>query len=79
MTNTNSSADLQEIGLSFGKFKVYICLREYYFYYLHFTNYEPEAQKGQVQLPSQWDPKHSDSRTYPLNRLIYLPLIFFDV
>lgn len=26
-----------------GKFKVYICLREYDFYYLHFTNYEPEA------------------------------------
>lgn len=43
MTNTHSSADLQEIGLSFGKFKVYICLREYDFYYLHFTNYEPEA------------------------------------
>lgn len=43
MTNTNSSAALHEIGLSFGKFKVYICLRECYFYYLHFTNYEPEA------------------------------------
>lgn len=43
MTNTNSSAALQEIGHSFGKFKVDICLREYYFYYLHFTNYEPEA------------------------------------
>lgn len=43
MTNRNSTAGVPEIGLSFGKYKVYTCLKEYYFYYLHFINYESEA------------------------------------
>lgn len=43
MTNTKATAGVQEIGLSFGKYKVYNCLKEYYFYDLHFINYEAEA------------------------------------